>query len=179
LTDAYVGEIRWLPYSRSDPPINWLFCDGSQQPISTYEVLYTLIGTTYGGNGVTTFGLPDLRGRVPLHFGTGTGLSPRPLATASGTEGVTLLTSQMPIHSHIMMASSAAATNTTPTNSCTLGAIDPTDTLYTSGNGSTPTASLVQQSVGVIGGSQPHENCAPTLAINAYICCTGLFPSQS
>ena len=179
MTDAYVGEIRWLPYVRSTPPNAWLFCNGSQLPISNYEVLFTLIGTTYGGNGVTTFGLPDLRGRVPLHYGQGTGLATYPLGAASGTEEVTLLSSQLPGHSHFMTASSAAANNATPTANCTLGAIDPSDTLYTSGHGATPVANLSPQSVSATGGNLPHENCAPTLAINAYICFAGIFPSQS
>ena len=113
MSDPYVGEIRM--FGGNFAPDGWMNCEGQLLPIAENETLFQLIGTMYGGDGQTTFGLPDLRGRVPLHAGAGTGLTPRTLAQLGGAETVTLSTAQMPAHNHAVLASSnAASTNATP-----------------------------------------------------------------
>lgn len=98
MTTPYVGEIRLFAFPRI--PTGWFACDGSLKPIANNEVLFTLLGTTYGGDGVNTFAVPDLRGQVPLHMGTGPGLTNRPIGQRSGSESVTLLATQLPSHTH-------------------------------------------------------------------------------
>ena len=113
MTTPYVGEIRLFGFSRV--PTGWFACDGSLQSIAEYQTLYTLLGTTYGGDGISTFAVPDLRGAVPVHQGTGPGLSPRPLGLFGGTESVTLSTDQIPAHQHTPNATSnSASTVNTP-----------------------------------------------------------------
>jgi microcystin-dependent protein len=175
MTEPYVGEIRLLPYGRT--PQGWLPCDGSLQPIDPYQLLFTLISTTYGGDGASTFGLPDLRGRVPMHQGTGHGLSPRTLGQMAGSETVTLQTSQAG-HVHNLIASQDAATDTKPSADLTIGTVATGDTLYCSGAGTSQSATLGASSLSSVGTALPHENCAPTLPVAAFICFEGLFPSQ-
>ncbi|MEG1117467.1 MAG: tail fiber protein, partial [Janthinobacterium sp.] len=112
MSTPYVGEIRLFSFPRI--PTGWFACDGSLKPISEYEVLYILLGTTYGGDGVNTFGVPDLRGQVPLHQGTGPGLTPRVMGQKGGSETVTLLQTQLPAHTHVVSALSSLATVNTP-----------------------------------------------------------------
>lgn len=177
MSDQFVGEIRWFPYPRGIPN-GWQACDGSLLPIADYQVLYMLIGTQYGGDGVNTFGAPDLRGRLPVHQGQGPGLTPRLPAQMLGTEGVTLQQNQLGGHSHVLMASSAAATTASPGGNLP-AAVASDDTLYVSStSGATPgpiTASAVQWA----GGNQAHENRAPTLALRAAIAVIGQFPTQN
>lgn len=176
MSEAYVGEIRWFPYVRG-APVNWLLCNGSQLSISEYQTLYALIGTTYGGNGQTTFQLPDLRGRVPLHQGQGLGLSPRPIGLVGGTENVTLLANQAGGHTHVMQALTTPATTQDPSNAL-FAATDNGEHFYLAtgpGQSSTP---LATPTIGSSGQTLPHENCAPTLALQACICAFGIFPSQ-
>src|SRR5215471_18916874 len=109
MSQPYLGEIRM--FAGNFAPAGWMFCEGQLLPISEYESLFNLIGTTYGGDGQSTFGLPDLRGRVPLHFGNGF-----TLAETGGVETVTLTVSQIPAHTHTMLASTGAATTADPTN---------------------------------------------------------------
>ena len=169
--DSYVGEIRLMPYMFA--PVNWHDCDGSTMPINQYQALYALLGTTYGGDGVTTFGLPDLRGRVPVHVGTN-----YPLGQRSGTEAVTLLESQMPAHTHAMFASTVAATTGTPSNSVQLGSIT-TDTLYTNNLDGLSPLPIADTMITSSGGNQPHENCMPTLTLRYCISLFGVYPTQS
>ncbi|GLQ50834.1 phage tail protein [Dyella flava] len=174
----YVGEIRLFAFQRI--PVGWLACDGSLQSINNYQPLYVLLGTTYGGDGQTTFGLPDLRGRVPVHQGTGTGLSPRVMGQVFGTETVTLNSTQMPTHMHLYNASTAAASANLPTNA-ELGALT-NDTMYTTVPG--PRAvQLSTQSVapagGTGGGVLPHDNTMPTLTLSYCIAFAGIYPSQN
>lgn len=175
MTTPYVGEIRLLPYSFA--PAGWLDCDGSLQSISNYQLLYTLLGTLYGGDGQTTFGLPDLRGRVPLHMGTGQGLTPRTLGELGGTETVTLTPGQMPAHSHPYAATSATAGSSTPGPGVQLGAVS-SDPVYTGDITGLGSADLAASMIAASGGSQPHDNTMPTLTVRFCIATDGVFPSQ-
>lgn len=176
MTTPYVGEIRLFGFSRV--PTGWLACDGSLQPISNFQPLYTLLGTTYGGDGVNTFALPDLRGQVPLHQGTGLGLTPRTLGERGGSENVTLLNSGMPSHSHGFFASTTAASTTTPGSTVQLGAL-PSDHIYLQDITGTPTAIAMSTNMtGNAGGSLPHNNVMPTLTLSFCIAWNGIYPSQ-
>lgn len=174
--DPYIGEIRLLPYNFA--PVNWHDCDGSLLAISEYETLYTLIGTTYGGDGQNTFALPDLRGRLPIHQGAGPGLSTYSIGQVAGTETVTLTPGQMPAHTHTVVATSSVATTGTPGSTTELGAISG-DSMYTSDiSGLTPFAAASTM-IGPAGGSQPHDNTMPTLAVRFCISLYGIYPSQA
>ena len=175
MSEPFVGEIRLFGFSRL--PNGWMPCDGSLQSIAQYEVLYTLIGTTYGGDGVTTFGTPDLRGQVPMHWGNGPGLTPRVIGEASGTEGVTLTDNQMPAHNHPAIATSTTAAATVATGSLFGGITG--DTMYaTDITGLTPAPTLPTSS-SISGGNQPHDNLMPTVTVQYCIAWAGIFPSQS
>ncbi|HJR75227.1 MAG TPA: tail fiber protein [Luteimonas sp.] len=176
MTEPYVGEIRLFGFPRL--PNGWLPCDGSLQPISVYDVLYNLIGTTYGGDGMSTFAMPDLRGQLPMHWGNGQGLTPRIIGEASGTETVTLIQGQMPAHAHSALATTSLSTGTALGNSTQLlGAISG-DTMYaTDITGLTPVPASAQ-SISMNGGTQPHENTMPTLTVQFCIAYAGIYPSQ-
>ena len=171
MSTPFVGEIRLVGFNFN--PVGWVFmCNGSLLAISQYEVLYTLIGTTYGGNGVTSFALPDLRGRAPIHFGNGVGLSPYVIGQQGGVTGVTISTQQLPSHSHAIAASSSPGSAMTPTGNY----FGPTsESVFT------PTGNPVAMStiVGNAGGNQPHENRQPFLAMTYVIAWEGIFPSRS
>jgi microcystin-dependent protein len=171
MSDPFIGEIRL--FAGNFAPSGWAFCQGQLLPISQDEALFALIGTTYGGDGQTTFALPNLSGRIPLHQGQGPGLSPRTIGEMAGTENVTLTSSQIPQHTHALHANSAAATGTSPSGAL-LAATSVAS--YDTGPGST---AMAAGAVGNAGGSQPHNNMAPTLALNYIICLFGIFPSQN
>lgn len=176
MSQPYIGEIRMFGFSRV--PNGWQACDGSLMPISEYDVLFALIGTTYGGDGQTTFAVPDLRGRLPVHQGQGPGLSNYVIGQVAGSEQVTLISSQMPAHTHTLVATTGAASALSPGSTLLPGAISG-DTFYaTDITGATPVA-MSGQSTSVSGGSQPHENCMPTLTVQYCIAWAGIFPSQS
>ena len=173
MSDPFVAEIRI--FAGNFAPVGWMFCDGSLLAIAENDTLFNLIGTTYGGDGQNTFALPDLRGRIPIHFGTGAGLSSRVLAEAGGAEAVTLDASRLPTHTHGWRASSAQAQATAgPVGSVTASA--GSTLLYGSG---APTAALAPQAVLPAGDSQPHENLAPYLCVNFIISLYGIYPSQA
>lgn len=175
MSDQYVGEIRWFTYVRGAPD-GWLPCNGAQVSISVYETLYTLLGTTYGGDGQTTFCVPDLQGRIPLHQGAGPGLTPRVIGEKSGFETITLTTNQLGGHSHVIEASTIAATSTTASGNI-LATIAANDALYTSSTaGASP---VLLPCTGPSGGGQPHVNCAPTLTLLPCIAYAGIYPSQN
>ena len=177
MTTPYVGEIRLFGFQRI--PTGWMACDGSLQSIANYQVLYTLLGTTYGGDGINTFGLPDLRGQVPLHQGTGLGLSPRVLGQVGGSENVTLLSNQMPAHNHNFMATTNAASAVSPGTTVQPGTL-PSDHLYLQNITGTPTAdAMAATMIGQSGGNLPHNNIMPTLTLSFCIAWEGVFPSQS
>jgi microcystin-dependent protein len=170
MSESYVGEIRIWPVSRA--PSGWMFCDGSLLAIAEYDVLFALIGTTYGGDGETTFAIPDLRGRVPMHAG----VSPHGtyvVGQIGGSESVTLTTNQIPAHSHQLLARAEAATSSDPTGRV-LGtaAFD----AYTSSDN--PLVNL-GSALAANGGGQPHPTQGPSLAVNFIISLFGIFPSQS
>lgn len=173
MSTPYIGEIRMFGFSRI--PVGWFACDGSPVSISQNQALFALIGTTYGGDGVTNFCVPDLRGRVPIHQGMAPGLSPRPLGQTGGAETVTLLPNHLPQHSHALVATSAPATTDTP-GTGVLHAAQATDTTYMS---ATPDIPLASTAIGINGSTQPHNNLMPTLSVNYCICSAGVFPSRN
>jgi microcystin-dependent protein len=175
MTTGYVGEIRL--FAGNYAPQSWLFCFGQILPISQYEVLFNLIGTTFGGDGQTNFGLPDLRGRVPIHQGTGVGLTPRTLGTSGGEETVTLTSNQLPSHTHMVLAGTSAANSISPADS--VPATPSSGALYLPpGSGQNP-VSPVMAAISQAGGSQPHENMMPSLALAPIICVLGIYPQPN
>lgn len=164
MAQPYVGEIRM--FAGNFAPAGWMFCEGQLLPISENETLFNLIGTTYGGDGESTFALPDLRGRIPLHQGNGF-----ILAETGGVESVTLTVQQIPAHSHAMLASLDIPPLSSPQNSVTGQAASK---IYRAGN---PTVFLNPAAVGPTGGSQPHDNFQPYLCVDFIISLFGLYPS--
>jgi microcystin-dependent protein len=167
----YVGEIRM--FGGSFAPAGWAFCSGQTLPISENDVLFQLIGTTYGGDGETTFGLPNLNGRVPVHQGTLNGIT-YVMGESAGSESVTLTTQQMPIHSHPFLGSNAVANDPNPTNN-TLGESSAIS-LYQS---EAPAVPMAASAIGTVGGNQPHENMQPYLCVSFIISLFGIFPTQT
>ena len=165
----YVGEIRM--FAGNFAPAGWMFCEGQLLPISEYETLFNLIGTTYGGDGQSTFALPDLRGRLPLHMGNGF-----VLAETGGAETVTLTTNQTPAHSHPLLASGALASSPDPVGAVTAQSRTAGVDLYLEDN---PTVNMAPTAIGPVGGSQPHTNFQPYLCIDFIISLFGTFPSQT
>ena len=151
-------------------PAGWMFCEGQLLPISENEVLFTLIGTTYGGDGQSTFALPDLRGRIPLHFGGGF-----TLAETGGVETVTLTVNQIPAHTHTMQGTTNAASNTNPANSVLARTLVNVSAYGTDA----PITQLSPASISSVGGSQPHENFQAYLCVNFIISLFGIFPSPT
>jgi microcystin-dependent protein len=167
MAQPYVGEIRM--FGGNFPPAGWMFCEGQLLPISEYETLFNLIGTTYGGDGQSTFALPDLRGRLPIHFGNGF-----ILAQMGGAEEITLTTNQIPAHTHSFLACGSTATGANPQNS-----VNDQNTavlMYTAGSASD---NFNPGAIGPAGGSQPHSNFQPYLCVDFIISLFGIFPSQT
>lgn len=172
MAQPYVGEIRM--FAGNFAPAGWMFCDGQLLPISENETLFQLIGTTYGGDGQSTFALPNLQSRVPVHMGNGPDGVTYQLAEASGVETVTLSTQQIPVHTHALMVSTASAADSAPAGAVpgNSASVD----LYIEGSA---TVAMNAQAVTPVGGSQPHENCQPFLCVNYIISLFGIFPSQT
>jgi len=162
----YVGEIRI--FGGNFAPAGWMFCEGQLLPISENETLFTLIGTTYGGDGQSTFALPDLRGRLPLHQGNGF-----VLAQTGGVETVTLTTSQIPAHGHSMLASANTGSSANPQGNV----LDQMSGAILFYKGQTPATPMNASNVGSTGGSQPHDNFQPYLCLSFIISLFGIFPS--
>ena len=175
MAQPYVGEIRM--FAGNFNPNGWSFCDGAVMPISENETLFQLIGTTYGGDGESTFALPNLQSRIPLHMGTSTasGVTYQ-LAETGGVESVTLTTQQIPIHTHPLVASQDSGTQLQAGNQV-LGAQSPVS-IYRP-NATPPNVPMNASSVSPEGGSQPHDNMQPFLCINYIISLFGIFPSQT
>lgn len=167
-------------------PANWHVCDGSLQSMSTYQALYAVLGTTYGGDGRTTFALPDLRGRVPMGTGSGPGLTPRTLGAFGGTETVALSAAQMPAHSHAFNATSAAASTLTPRGNMFGNISNVTANLQIAPSPGQVniyqdplTSSLVTlngNAISTEGAGAPHDNMMPSAVIQFIICMNGIFP---
>lgn len=169
MAQPYVGEIRM--FAGNFAPAGWMFCEGQLLPISENETLFQLIGTTYGGDGENTFALPDLRGRLPLHQGSGF-----VLAQSAGVEQVTLTVNQIPVHTHPMLASGNTSGSANPTNAV-FGRVT-TFTPYTD-DVSVGTTPLHPALILPVGGSQPHTNFQPYLCVDFIISLFGIFPSPT
>ena len=163
----YVGEIRM--FAGNFAPAGWMLCQGQLLPISENETLFNLIGTTYGGDGQSTFALPNLASRVPIHQGQGF-----ILAQTGGSESVTLTPQQIPAHSHVPMAFSGTGSQDSPANG--VWASSSPSTQYSS---TAPSLAMANNALGNSGGAQPHDNMVPFLAINFIISLFGIFPSQT
>jgi microcystin-dependent protein len=168
----YVGEIRM--FAGNFAPNGWMFCEGQTLPISENEVLFQLIGTTYGGDGEETFNLPNLASRIPIHMGTGPDGTTYQIGEMAGTEQETLTIQQIPNHTHAFLGSTSIGTEAAAT-----GAFPATSTTLQPYVQEAPAASFAASSVTPAGGSQPHENTQPFLCINFIISLFGVFPSQT
>lgn len=176
MAQPFVGQIITVGFNFA--PNGWLRCDGSLVPISQYDVLFQLLGTTYGGDGQTTFGLPNLCGRVAVNQGQGPGLSNYILGQMSGSESVTLTTNQIGAHTHSLMASSQVGSSITPGN--TMALAQNAQTLLDMYGTVAPNTSLAPSSISISpGNALPHENRQPFQAVNVIICWAGIFPSQN
>lgn len=182
MSDAYLGEIRI--FSGNYAPVNWHICDGTQLNVQTYQTLFALIGTIYGGNGTTTFAVPDLRGRVPVGQGQGTNLSNYNLGQNGGTETVTLTTANMPAHTHSWQSSTGDGNTNTPGSTVMLAKPAGTTTPYTmyrkpDESGLITTAGPADM-ISATGGNAPHDNMMPSTALNYIICVAGgAFPQRA
>ena len=169
MAEPFLGEIRI--FSFNFPPKGWAFCNGQLLPINQNQALFALLGTNYGGNGQTTFALPDLRGRGPTHFGQGPGRSSRVLGERSGEENHTLTSAEMPAHSHVVNVVNSPGTQTTPAGN-----------YFAANRGGYAESGNVPMHSGAVanaGGSQPHSNLAPYLTLSFCIALAGIFPSTS
>ena len=171
MSEPFVGQITM--FAGNFAPRGWAFCDGQLLDVSQNDALFSLFGTIYGGDGRTTFGLPDLRGRLPLHMGTGPGLSPRTIGAKSGSESVTVVTTQLPSHTHPLQGSTDSAT--TP---------DPSGNVFARSSGDAygsefSASNMSPAALGSSGGSQAHSNMQPWLGINFIVALAGVFPSRS
>ena len=171
MAQPYVGEIRM--FAGNFAPAGWMFCQGQLLPISENETLFQLIGTTYGGDGQSTFALPDLRGRVPIHNGQGPGLSSYQLGESGGVEQVTLTVQQIPVHAHQLVGSLDIPSQSNAGNAVTGQAAAK---IYRVGS---PSISLDPSAIAGTGGSQPHENFQPYLCVDFIISLFGIFPTQT
>ena len=172
MAQPYVGEIRM--FGGNFAPAGWMFCDGQLLPISENETLFQLIGTTYGGDGQSTFALPNLQGRIPIHMGAASSGTTYQLAESAGVEQVTLTVNQIPAHTHPLLASGDTGNQVNPANN-----------LLSNSQGATPyiedapTLNMNAQIVSSVGGNEPHSNFQPYLCVNFIISLFGIFPSQT
>lgn len=177
--DFFIGQITL--FGGNFAPRGWALCNGQMLAISTNQALFAILGTIYGGNGTTNFALPNLQGRVPVHAGSGAGLSVYTLGQAGGSEEVTLNTTQMPMHNHMLTGSASNGDSDAPANAYFAQTYDQN----AGTNSLTYTASPSSQATmnpGVVtnaGGSQPHANLQPYLALNYIICLEGVFPARN
>lgn len=171
MADPFVAEIRMFPFNFA--PKGWAFCDGQLLPLSQNTALFSLLGTTYGGDGKSTFALPDLQGRAPMHPGQGPGLSLHDLGETGGSETVTLLESEIPAHSHTL------STSVRPADSLNPGQLSPGtgNNMYTAAAGATLVA-MAPDALAPAGGDQPHNNMQPYLTLSFCIAMQGVFPPR-
>ncbi len=174
MSEPFVGEIRM--FAGNFAPRGWAFCDGQLLAVSQNDALFSLLGTIYGGDGRTTFGLPDLRGRVPIHAGTGPGLSPRRLGAKFGTEEETIVVNQLPSHNHTpVKAANVQANSTDPAGRATSKA---DKFSYRPGGGFPPDQAMNAAAISSVGGTRSHTNLMPFLCINFIIALFGIYPSR-
>jgi microcystin-dependent protein len=175
MADPFVAEIRIFPFNFA--PTGWAFCDGQLMPISQNTALFSLLGTTYGGDGKSNFALPNMQGNAPMHPGQGPGLSLHDLGETGGSDTVTLLESEIPTHSHALMGNTTTGTKSVPTGNSlarTSGA-----TPYLPSNPAPQLAAMAPQALTPSGGDQPHNNLMPYLTLNFCIALQGVFPPRS
>ena len=172
--DPFVAEIRIFPFNFA--PKGWAWCDGQLLPISQNTALFSLLGTTYGGNGQSNFALPDLQGRVPMHPGQGPGLSLHDLGETGGIETVTLLASEIPSHAHSLMAQTTVGSKSIPTNNSIARVSGATPYLPPAG---AALVAMSDQAVAPAGGDQPHNNLMPYLTLYFAIALQGVFPPRT
>jgi microcystin-dependent protein len=171
MAQPFIGEIKM--FGGNFAILGYAFCNGQLMSIAQNDALFALIGTTYGGDGQTTFGLPDLRGRIPVHQGQGPGLTNRIIGESSGTEIVTLITNQIPGHNHTVIANSNEGSSGNPQNNIVAGS---TATPY---NNTAVANQMGSQSIGPMGGSQPHDNMMPYQCVTYIIALEGIFPPRN
>ena len=174
MSEPFIGEIRMMGFNFA--PRSWAFCDGQLLAVSQNDALFSLYGTIYGGDGRTTFGLPDLRGRTAIHLGQGPGLSNRREGSRGGAERVTLVASQLPAHSHTVTATSDGGNQLNPSGHIFATAATSGETPYSA---SDPDGSMNVNTLGAIGGSQSHSNIMPSLVITFCCALVGIFPSRT
>lgn len=173
--DPYLGEIRM--FAGSYAPLHWALCDGTSFAVADYSALFSLLGNTYGGDGMTTFKLPDLRGRIPIHQGTGVGLESRYVGQWGGLEAIALTERQIPGHNHPLQASTDSAGTDVPTGLVTATA---DFNFYDDEEGTFEIQDLAEESMASAGEGWPHDNMMPVLGINYIICVTGAaYPPRS
>lgn len=173
MSDPFVAEIRMFPFNF--PPKGWAFCNGQLMPLSQNTALFSLLGTTYGGDGKTNFGLPDLQACAPMHPGAGPGLSERFLGESSGTAAVTLLSSEMPSHIHMLQASTSLADSPSPAGGANARVSGATPYLPPAG---APLVSMAASAIQPTGGNQPHNNMQPYLTLSFCIALQGVYPQR-
>jgi microcystin-dependent protein len=171
MADPFVAEIRIFPFNFA--PKGWAWCNGQLLPISQNTALFSLLGTTYGGDGKSTFALPDLMGRAPMHPGQGPGLSLHDLGEVGGSESVTLLASEIPVHAHVLQAAALAADQPSPEG--TLTATVASDNLYAPAAALAP---MAPQALAPAGGGRPHNNMMPYLTTYFCIALQGVYPPR-
>ncbi len=174
MSEPYLGEIRL--FAGNYVPVNWLACNGQLLDTGTYGTLFALLGVEYGGDGVNNFALPDLRGRIPVGQGMGKGLSNRVLGQSFGTEGVTLQSPQLPLHTHTLQVSAEAATQPVPTGGLLASS---KAGLYLPATPPPGTLALAPSAITGDGGSEPHQNQMPFTALNFILSAAGSFPSRN
>jgi microcystin-dependent protein len=174
VSEPFIAEIKM--FAGNFAPRGWAFCQGQILSIAQNTALFSLLGTMYGGDGRTTFGLPDLRGRVPVGQGQGPGLSPRAIGELAGVENVTLTAQQMPAHNHAAMASGAKGNTNSPIGKVWSKDAGVQSATYT---GNAPDGTMAANAIGSAGGSQPHENMPPYLGVNFIIALEGIYPSRN
>jgi len=174
MSEPFLGEIRM--FAGNFAPQGWALCNGQLLPIAQYSALFSLLGTNFGGDGQVTFGLPNLQGRVPMHWGNGSGLTPRTIGENSGEESVTLITPQIPSHFHSYSPPAASVTgNSTSTVGMIWGGSSTRDTLYSNA----PDAEMSGMTTDYTGGNQPHDNLPPYQCVTFIIALEGIYPTRS
>lgn len=174
MTDPFIAEIRM--FGGNFAPRGWAFCDGQVISIAQNTALFSLVGTTYGGNGQTNFALPNLQGRAPMHWGSGPGLAQRNIGQTGGTETVTLAQNQMPFHTHTLYGDSGTPSTDVPSNTGYPGTPDWVLPYQSSANN---LVDMANQALVPVGGNQPHNNMQPYLAVNFIIALEGIYPARS
>jgi len=179
MSEPFIGEVKAFAFNFA--PKNWAMCNGQLLSIAQNQALFSILGTTYGGNGTVTFALPDLRGRSPIHWGQGGGLSNISLGQVGGTENVTLTVNQMPAHTHPFVATTTAGTKKLVNGSIFADDVDsqPVDYFAAPNAPGSNYFPLNALSMPVMGGTQPHPNMQPYMVVNYCICLNGIFPSRN